>query len=112
MALRGADGTHKVIVEGGGYPRYLDGYLVYARAEGLMAARFDERAGRIEGQPASIIDGVITNFSGGAHFDVSPNAPCDAGPPMSRAISAHVARETRTFKRRESLPSGSSGKSS
>ena len=73
IAVRGPDGTHKVVVEGGGYPRYVDGYLVYARAEGLMAARFDERAGTISGQPAPIVDGVITNFSGGAHFDVSAN---------------------------------------
>jgi serine/threonine protein kinase len=70
-------GEPKVVVQGGGFARYVadpatgDGYLVYARAEGLMAARFD--LGRLEvvGQPTPVLDGVITNLSGGAHFSVS-----------------------------------------
>ena len=66
-----------VLEAGGGYPRYLDdpangsGYLVYARAEGLMAARFDPSALRLNGAPVPIVDTVLTNNSGGAHFDLS-----------------------------------------
>jgi len=72
--------THRVIVESnGGYPRYIRdaasgrGFLVYARAEGLMAAGFDEKTLALAGQPVPIVDSVMTNLSGGAHFDLAPN---------------------------------------
>ena len=67
---------HRIILNGGGYGRYVEdstgrGFLVYARAEGLMAAPFD--LGRLElaGSPVPVLDGVITNLSGGVHFSVS-----------------------------------------
>ena len=65
-----------VLEAGGGYPRYLQdptrgsGYLVYARAEGLLAARFDSSALRLTGSPVPVVDAVLTNNSGGAHFDL------------------------------------------
>ncbi|HET7217418.1 MAG TPA: hypothetical protein VFJ02_05195, partial [Vicinamibacterales bacterium] len=69
---------HTVIVEsGGGFPRPLRdpdsgrSYLVYARSEGLLAAPFDAAALKITGQPVPVVDGVSTNLSGGAHFDLS-----------------------------------------
>ena len=67
----------QVLEAGGGYPRYLHdpaggrGYLVYARAEGLLAARFDASALRLTGAPVPIVDAVMTNNSGGAHFDLA-----------------------------------------
>jgi Tol biopolymer transport system component len=71
---------HRVIVPaGGGYPRFVSdgsptsGYLVYARAEGLMAARFDTATLTIISQAVPVLDGLITNLSGGAHYDVSAN---------------------------------------
>jgi eukaryotic-like serine/threonine-protein kinase len=66
-----------VLEAGGGYPRYLhdpvggSGYLVYARAEGLLAAPFDASALRLTGTPVPIVERVVTNNSGGAHFDLS-----------------------------------------
>ena len=66
-----------VVQAGGGFPRYLrdgqaqHGFLVYARSEGLLANRFDEATLQVTGQAVPILDGVITNLSGGAHFDVS-----------------------------------------
>jgi Tol biopolymer transport system component len=39
--------------------------------EGLLAAPFDESRLAIVGQPVPVVDGVITNLSGGAHFDVA-----------------------------------------
>jgi Tol biopolymer transport system component len=74
-----AGGDPNTIVElGGGYPRYIrdtgtQGFLVYARSEGLLASRFDEASATATGQAIPIIDGVVTNLSGGAHFDVSPS---------------------------------------
>jgi Tol biopolymer transport system component len=73
-ALRPGADKHEIVVEqGGGYPRYLPdpgggGFLVYARSEGLLAAPFDERAMKLKAQPVPIVDGVVTNGTGGAHF--------------------------------------------
>lgn len=73
-------GEPTIVVEGGGgYGRYIRdddagrGYLVYARSEGLLAAPFDESRLALAGQAVPVIDGVITNLSGGAHFDLSPS---------------------------------------
>jgi eukaryotic-like serine/threonine-protein kinase len=79
ITARAVDGRTSSIVEaGGGYPRYIRdhgerGYLVYARSEGLLAAPFDERTLALTGQAVPLVDGVITNLSGGAHFDLSPS---------------------------------------
>jgi serine/threonine protein kinase/Tol biopolymer transport system component len=78
-ALRsGADTPTMVLDIGGGYPRYVgdasgQGYLIYARSEGLMSAGFDERTSALTTQAIPVVDGVLTNLSGGAHFDVSPS---------------------------------------
>jgi Tol biopolymer transport system component len=72
-----AGGTPKIIVEGGGgYARYIRdqgrrGYLVYARTEGMLAAPFDESRLAVTGQAVPVVDGIVTNLSGGAHFDLS-----------------------------------------
>ena len=72
-------GEPKIIVPaGGGYPRYVRdtgrrGYLVYARADGVLAAPFDEDRLDLTGPAVPVVDGVLTNLSGGAHFDISSN---------------------------------------
>jgi len=79
IAAQRLDGSApKIVVENsGGYPRYMRdsdgrrGYLVYARSEGLLAAPFDESQLAVTGQAVPVVDSVITNLSGGAHFDVS-----------------------------------------
>ncbi|HYN06351.1 MAG TPA: protein kinase [Vicinamibacterales bacterium] len=79
VAKRLPDGESKVIVPaGGGYPRYVRdgsrrGYLVYARADGILAAPFDEDRLETTGPIVPVVDGVLTNLSGGAHFDLSPS---------------------------------------
>jgi eukaryotic-like serine/threonine-protein kinase len=77
-AQRTGSSDHTVIVEsGGGFPRPLRdpetgrSYLVYARSEGLLAAPLDAAALKLTGQPVPVVDGVFTNLSGGAHFDLS-----------------------------------------
>lgn len=74
----GTRDTVPVVEIGGGYPRYIRddgmrGFLVYARSEGLLAATFDERTLALGSQAIPVIDGVLTNLSGGAHFDLSPS---------------------------------------
>jgi eukaryotic-like serine/threonine-protein kinase len=78
MAQRLDGSAPKVVVENSsGYPRYMRdgagprGFLVYARSEGLLAAPFDESQLAVAGQAVPVIDSVVTNLSGGAHFDVS-----------------------------------------
>jgi eukaryotic-like serine/threonine-protein kinase len=79
IAAQRSDGspTVPVVDIGGGYPRYLPdangrGYLIYARSEGLLAAGFDEATAALTTQAIPVADDVLTNLSGGAHFDVSP----------------------------------------
>lgn len=71
-----AGGAQKALIAGGGYAHYIRdtgtrGYLVYARSEGLMATGFDESSLSLTSQPVPLGDSVITNLSGGAHFDLS-----------------------------------------
>jgi serine/threonine-protein kinase len=72
-------GEHRVLVRGGGYPRYVgpdaDGrsYLVYAQADGLLAAPFDVDKLALTGPAVPVLDSVITNLSGGAHVAFANN---------------------------------------
>jgi serine/threonine-protein kinase len=73
-----ATGERRTLVTGGSYPRYLPagndtshGYLIYARASGLLAAPFDAVRLQLTGSPVPILDGVVTNLSGGGHFSFS-----------------------------------------
>ena len=70
--------THerKVLVQGGGYGRIViadarHAYLVYAQAEGLMAAPFDLDRLELTGAVTPLMENVSTNLSGGAHFAFS-----------------------------------------
>jgi serine/threonine-protein kinase len=81
IAAQRVDGTGRTMVVegGGGYARYVrdpasrHGFLVYARSEGLLAARFDESRLATTGQAVPIVDGVLTNLSGGAHYALAPS---------------------------------------
>jgi serine/threonine-protein kinase len=71
-------GEHTVLLHGGGYARYVElpggaGYLIYARTNALLAAPFDLKRLEVTGAPVPILENVITNLSGGAHFAISPN---------------------------------------
>lgn len=80
VAVQPLDGSERrMLIEGGGYGRYVPtgpdgaGHLVYARAEGLMAAPFSLERLEVTGPSVPVLEGVITNLSGGAHFSVSSN---------------------------------------
>src|SRR5204863_8876343 len=63
-------GERRVLGRGGGYPRYVDadgrGYLIYAQADGLLAAPFDLDKLTLTGAAVPVLDNVITKLSGGA----------------------------------------------
>jgi serine/threonine-protein kinase len=55
-------GEHRVLVDGGTYPRYFpSGHLVYARAGGLQAVPFDLSRLAVTGPPVSVLEGVAMN---------------------------------------------------
>jgi eukaryotic-like serine/threonine-protein kinase len=69
-------GERTVVAERASYGRVVtagDGrsWLVFAQPEGLRAAPFDLDGLRRAGPPVPVVDGVLTNLSGGAHFSVS-----------------------------------------
>ncbi|MGI8785568.1 MAG: protein kinase domain-containing protein [Acidobacteriota bacterium] len=72
-------GERRLLLRGGSFARYVPtmsepeglGHLVYARAEGLLAAPFDLKQLKLTGPAVSVIEGLMTNLSGGAHFSLS-----------------------------------------
>lgn len=77
IAVQSLDGGEPAtLVPGASYGRIVrsaDGraWLVSARPEGLQAAPFDIETLRLTGSAVPVLDGVLTNLSGGAHFSVS-----------------------------------------
>jgi Tol biopolymer transport system component/tRNA A-37 threonylcarbamoyl transferase component Bud32 len=62
-------GDHRVLIEGGSMPRYLDdGHLVFARAGKLYAVAFDLTSRDVRGAPVSVLDDVATMPTNGAAF--------------------------------------------
>jgi hypothetical protein len=76
LVVQPPDGSaRRVVMKQGGYGRFVAGeadrgYVVYA-APDLMAVPFDLARLAVSGAPIAIATGVLTNFSGGAHFAVS-----------------------------------------
>ncbi|CAN5886684.1 hypothetical protein BH24ACI5_BH24ACI5_28430 [soil metagenome] len=65
----------RVLIDGGSDARYLaPGYVLYARAGGLMAVPFDQERLEVTGTPVSVLDGLLTSASfGWAAFGASDN---------------------------------------
>jgi Tol biopolymer transport system component len=71
-------GEHRELIQGGGFGRVVQvdatsAYLVYAQADGLVAAPFDLERLELAGNVRPVIDAVSTNLSGGAHYAFSPS---------------------------------------
>ena len=68
-----ASGQRKTVQRGGFYARYLpSGHVVYMHEGTLFAVPFDLKRLEVTGQPAPILEGVVTNpGSGGAQFSFS-----------------------------------------
>jgi len=71
IVMRAEGGANRVLLKGGFAGRLAaSGYLVYAHADSLMAARFDESRGVLTGNPVKVVDGVLC-ATGGADFAFS-----------------------------------------
>ena len=68
-----ASGQRKTVQRGGFHARYLpSGHLVYMHEGTLFAVPFDLKRLEVTGQPAPILEGVVTNpNTGGAQFSFS-----------------------------------------
>jgi len=66
-------GHRKVLVEPGMHPRYSpSGHLVYARNGNLLAVRFDPQRLEVQGQPFTVLEGVLmSRNTGAANYDIS-----------------------------------------
>ncbi len=67
-------GRRKRVHSGGTYARYAaSGHLLYVQRNTLWAAPFDLGRLEITAKPVPVLEGVMTNGAGGAHYDASPD---------------------------------------
>jgi serine/threonine-protein kinase len=67
------DQSQRVLIPGAAGAFYVNGgYLVYAAAGNLFAVRFNLDALRVEGQPQTLVNGVLMGTVMGAYYAVSP----------------------------------------
>jgi Tol biopolymer transport system component len=67
-----ASGQRKTLQRGGFHARYVpSGHVVYMHEGTLFAVPFDLKRLEITGQPAPILEGVVSNPNGGAQFSFS-----------------------------------------
>jgi serine/threonine protein kinase len=65
-------GPRKIVQRGGFHGRYLgSGHLVYVHGATLLAAPFDLERLEPTGEPAPVMEGIASNFFGGAQFAFS-----------------------------------------
>jgi Tol biopolymer transport system component/tRNA A-37 threonylcarbamoyl transferase component Bud32 len=65
-------GSRKVLIEGGTFPKYTAGHLLYARNGALVAVRFDPDRLEVTGRPFTVMEGVLmSRNTGQANFDVA-----------------------------------------
>jgi len=59
-------GKRKVLVEGGTFPRYAAGHLLYARNGAILAVRFDPERLEVTGQPTTVLEGILMSRNTGS----------------------------------------------
>ena len=72
VVLSLATGESKILIPGGSNPRYVPtGHIVYGVGGTLRAVGFDLATLEVTGDPAPVLEGVMTKSSGAANFGVS-----------------------------------------
>jgi len=75
VAVSVADGTEKVLIKGGTFPKYVPGgFLVFLRRTTLFAARFSAERVELLGAPIPVLEGVASGATyGSGHLSFSNN---------------------------------------
>ncbi len=84
--LKRADRTVRTLVTGATSPRYSNsGELLFVRDRALFAVTLDVRRSQVAGSESKVLDGIMVETSGAAHFAVSSNGTLAyiAGAPVS-----------------------------
>ena len=72
IAFSPRTGQKKILIDGGTYPRYSSGHLLYARNGKTLAVRFDPDGLKLQGQPFTVLEGLqMSRNTGSANYDVS-----------------------------------------
>jgi Tol biopolymer transport system component len=102
-----SSGQRKIVHRGGFYARYLpSGHVAYMHESSLFAVPFDLKRLEVTGQPAPILEGVVTNPYGGAQFSFSEtgNVVYVAGGRTGQKVSVYwMDREGKFTPLREAL---------
>ena len=86
-----SSGRIRAIVESASYGRFADGYLVFARTEGLAIAPFDPSTESLRGSPVPAgIEVLGALASGVAHFDIGATGVLAYAPGLSTTRSTLV----------------------
>lgn len=54
-----ATGKYKILIKGAAFPRYIPGYIVYARSNSLSAVAFDLKKLEVTGSPVTVLENVM-----------------------------------------------------
>ncbi len=92
VAYTMSTGQRKTVLHGGFYGRYVPtGHLVYMHENTLFAVPFDAKRLEVTGQPAPILEGVVTNANtGGAQFSFSEAGNLVYVPGRSSAVLGSI----------------------
>jgi dipeptidyl aminopeptidase/acylaminoacyl peptidase len=69
-----ATGEYRVLIRGGSFANYSEsGHIIYGVEGTLRAVPFDLKRLEVTGNPVPVLDGVVTDDSGSAAFNLAPN---------------------------------------
>ena len=69
-----ATGKYRILIKGAAFPRYIPGYIVYARSNSLFAVPFDLNKLEVTGSPSTLLENVMMfPNSARAQFSFSRN---------------------------------------
>ena len=98
-------GKHHVILDGGAYPRYATGRLLYQRGRTLMMVHFDEKSMSVTGTPVSLLGGVWLAVPSGV-TDAAADVAVSANGTLVYAVGAENPDQELVWRTRDgnSLP--------
>ncbi|MCP3982240.1 MAG: hypothetical protein GY716_23285 [bacterium] len=87
-----ADGSRRTLIRGGADARFVDGKLLFARADRLVEVPYDAEAHELRGAESTVTEDLLTHpMTGSAHFAAADGGPLiwaarDAGGALRRVL--------------------------